>query len=130
MAGVILVLLSFVVLAFSLGILARCGHGEGLCFDTPTHAAGDAGLVLFVLSFIIGVALIAATGSTASFQTRTKTPEAAPPLITNVYPAAPAPQPTVTNVYPQAPAPQPRVTNVSPKAPVAPTTTVVVTPHP
>jgi hypothetical protein len=119
-AGVIMVLLSLVVLAFSLGVLARCGGGEGVCFDTATHASGDAGLVIFVLTFIIGVALIAYTGSTASFQTRSRTPTApapAAPAVTNVFPqSAPAAQPAVTNVYPQTPTP-------------APATTVVVAPR-
>lgn len=119
-AGVILLVLSFVVLAFSLGVLARCGGGEGLCFDTATHGAGDAGLVVFVITFILGVALLMYTGSTASMTTRTRTPTPpapAAPSVTNIYsqPAAPAPQPSVTNVYPQA-------------APVSPTT-VVVTPR-
>lgn len=112
-AGIILILLSFVILAFSLGVLARCGAGEGVCFDTATHGAGDAGLVLFVIVFIIGVACVMYTGSTASITSRVR----------------PAPAPTVTNVYPQAAAPQPAVTNVYPQAPAAPgPTTVVVTP--
>jgi hypothetical protein len=119
-AGIILVLLSFVMLAFSLGVLARCGHGEGLCFDTASHAAGDAGLAVFVIVFIIGIACMTYTGSIASFTTRTQpatAPVAAAPTVTNVYPQAAAPQPTVTNVYPQA-------------APVAPAaTTVVVSPR-
>jgi hypothetical protein len=118
-AGIILVVLSFVILAFSLGVLARCGGGEGLCFDTSGHAAGDAGLVLFVITFIIGVALMAYTGSTASFQTRSRTPEpvAAPtPQVTNVYSQAPAAPPTVTNVYPQStPSPATTVTVSSPQ---------------
>jgi hypothetical protein len=111
-AGIIMVLLSFVVLAFSLGVLARCGGGEGLCFDTSTHGAGDAGLVIFVITFIVGVAFIAYTGDTASFTQRTETPR---PAVTNVFPAAATPAPAV-NVYPVA-------------APVAPATTVVVAPR-
>jgi hypothetical protein len=116
-AGIVAVVLSIGVLAFSLGFLARCGGGKGLCFDFATHASGDLGLIAFLLLFIIGVALIVYTGSTASFATRTKTPAPpAPPVqsTTNVFPQAAAPQPTVTNVYPQAPA--------------NPSTTVVVNP--
>jgi hypothetical protein len=121
--GAILALVSFAILAFSLGFLSRCAEGRGLCFDTQGHAAGDAGLVAFILVFIIGVALMAYTGSTASFTTRTKTPEAvvAPTAsVTNVYPQAALPPPTlpptVTNVYTQAP-------------PAAPATTVIVPPR-
>jgi hypothetical protein len=99
--GILAVLLSFGVLAFSLGVLNRCGGGHGVCFDTATHASGDAGLVVFILVLIIGVAMIVYTGDTASFQTRPKAPEApkAAPAVTNVFPAAaapaPAPAPTV-----------------------------------
>jgi len=112
-AGLVMVLLSFGILAFSLGVLARCGHGTGLCFDTATHSSGDAGLVAFVVVLIIGVALMVTSG-TASVMTRTRTQEA--PAVTNVFTPAPAPAPTVTNVYPQAPA--------------APPATVVVTARP
>jgi hypothetical protein len=108
--GVVAVLLSFGILAYSLGVLARCGMGRGLCFDPASHAAGDAGLVAFVVTFIIGVALIVYTGSTASFQTRARppaTPTAAPSTTTNVFPqaAAASPQPAVTNVFPAQAAP-------------------------
>ena len=76
-AGILVILASFVTLAFTLGVLARCGGGRGVCFDTATHAGGDAGLVLFVLLIVVGVALLAYTGSTASFRTRI-TPPGAP----------------------------------------------------
>jgi hypothetical protein len=110
-AGLVAVLVSFGILAYSLGVLARCGHGTGLCFDTATHSAGDAGLVAFIVVFIIGVALMVTTGS-AAIQTRTRTEETPKPSVTNVITPAPAPAPAVTNVYPSAPA--------------APPTTVVV----
>jgi hypothetical protein len=103
-AGVVAVLLSFGILAFSIGVLARCGGGSGLCFDTASHASGDAGLVAFVVVFIIGIALMVTTG-TASVMTRTRTAEPPAPSVTNVY--TPAPAPAVTNVYPQAPAAAP-----------------------
>lgn len=106
-----MVLLSFGILAYSLGVLARCGHGTGLCFDTATHASGDAGLVAFVVVLIIGVALMVTTGS-ASVMTRSKTSEPSAPAVTNVFPAAAPAQPVVANVYPAAP----------------PATTVVVSP--
>jgi hypothetical protein len=114
-AGVVAVLLSFGILAYSLGVLARCGHGTGLCFDTATHGAGDAGLVAFVVVLIIGVALMVTSG-TASIQTRTNTP------------APPAPSMTIVNT--PTPAPAPVVSYVVPQAPVAPPTTVVVTSRP
>jgi hypothetical protein len=113
-AGLVMVLISFGILAFSLGVLARCGHGTGLCFDTATHASGDAGIFAFVVVFIIGVALIATSG-TASITTQTKTQEPPAPAVTNIITPPAAPQPAVTNVYAQAPA--------------EPATTVVVTPR-
>jgi hypothetical protein len=123
--GIVAVLLSFGVLAYSLGVLARCGMGRGLCFDTTSHAAGDAGLVVFVVTFIVGVALYIYTGETASFQTRARppeTPKVAASPVTNVFPQAPAPavaQPNVTNVFPAQPAPA-----------SAPSVTYVVAPSP
>jgi hypothetical protein len=116
--GIIVVLLSFGVLAFSLGVLARCGGGEGLCLDAPTHGAADAGLVTFVVTFVIGIALIAYTGATASFQTTTPTPKAATPTVTNVYAQPATPRTTVMTVSSETPAPV-----------AAPATTVVMTPQ-
>jgi hypothetical protein len=101
-AGLVAVLLSFGILAYSLGVLARCGHGTGLCFDTATHASGDAGIVAFVVVLIIGVALMVTSG-TASISTRSRTREPPAPVVTNVITPAAAPAPAVTNVYPQAP---------------------------
>jgi hypothetical protein len=113
--GIIMVLASFVILAFTLGVLARCGGGEGVCFDFATHSGGDAGLILFVITLIVGVALIAYTGSATSVVTRTETEAPAAPSTTVVLPQATPAQPPVTNVYPQTPA--------------APATTVVVAPR-
>jgi hypothetical protein len=113
-AGIVAILAAFVTLAFTLGVLARCGGGRGVCFDTATHAAGDAGLVAFVLLFVVGVALLAYTGSIASVRTRTREPPA--PVVNNILPQPTAAQPPVTNVYPQAA--------------VAPATTVVLAPRP
>jgi hypothetical protein len=98
-AGLIAVIASFAVLGFSLGVLSRCGGGRGLCFDYATHASGDAGLILFVFLLIVGVGLIAYTGSARAFttSTRVRDPPAAPAVV-NVVPAAP--QPSVTNVFP------------------------------
>jgi hypothetical protein len=115
-AGIISVLVSFVILGFTLGVLARCGGGRGICLDPTSHAAGDAGLLLFIVFFIVGIAMIVYSGSTGWMTTRTESPKPAAPAVTNVFPAAPASAPPVTNVYPQAPA--------------APATTVVVTPPP
>jgi hypothetical protein len=105
-AGLVAVILSFGVLAFALGVLDRCGGGTGICISPSTHASGDAGLIAFVILFIVGVALIATTGSG---QVRTQTTRRDPPApaVTNVFPAAatptPAPTVTTTNVYPTAP---------------------------
>jgi hypothetical protein len=113
-AGIVAVLASFVVLAFSLGVLNRCGGGKGVCFDVATHASGDAGLIIFVLLLIVGVGLIAYTGSVATFETRVRAPPApVAPSVTNVVVPAAAPASPVTNVYPSPP----------------PATTVVVAPR-
>jgi hypothetical protein len=101
-AGVIAVLVSFGILAFSLGVLNRCGHGSGVCFDTATHASGDAGIVAFVVVLIIGVALMVTSG-TASISTRSRTRDPPTPIVNVVSPAA-SPAPSVTNVYSQPPA--------------------------
>jgi hypothetical protein len=115
-AGIIAILLSFVTLAFTLGVLARCGGGTGICLSPTSHAAGDVGLAIFVLVFVVGIALLAYTGS-GTVMTRTRTPTPPAPVVTNVVVPAAAPA---------APAP---VTNVYPMAPSAPPTTVVVTPR-
>jgi hypothetical protein len=114
-AGIVAILLSFVTLAFTLGVLARCGHGSGICLTGTSHVAGDVGLAVFVLLFIVGVALLVYTGS-GTVLTRTRTPTA-PPVVTNVVvpstaPAAPTP---VTNVYPPAAAAAPATVVVSPR---------------
>jgi hypothetical protein len=105
-AGLIAVLASFGILAFSLGVLSRCGRGSGLCFDTAAHASGDAGLIVFVVVLILGVALMLNTGSTA-VTTRTKNPDPPAAVVTNIYTPAPAPAANVTNVYPETPATPP-----------------------
>ncbi len=114
--GVLLIVVAFGILAFSLGVLARCGGGTGVCFDIKSHASGDAGLILFVIALIAGVACLAATGSEAIVTTRTRTTE------------APAAAPSVTNVFPQPTTPAPVVTNVYPQTGSEPTTPVRVTP--
>ena len=117
-AGVVSVILSFGVLAFSLGVLDRCGGGSGICLSPSSHPSGDAGLILFVILFIVGIGLIVATGTGAMrTQTTSRDPPAPPPSppVTNVFPAAAAPQPAVTNVYHETPA-------------AAAPTTVVITP--
>jgi hypothetical protein len=114
-AGIVAILLSFVTLAFTLGVLSRCGHGSGICLTGTSHVAGDVGLAVFVLLFIIGVALLVYTGS-GTVQTRTRAPTP-PPAVTNVI---------VPSAAPAAPAP---VTNVYSTTPATPPTTVVVTPR-
>jgi hypothetical protein len=107
-AGIIAVILSFGVLAFSLGVLDRCGGGSGICVSPSTHASGDAGLIIFIVLFIIGVALIATTG-TGEIRTRVTTRDPPSPTVTNVFPPAAAPTPAVTKVYVQ-PAAEPAPT--------------------
>src|SRR5580658_3422621 len=84
-AGLIAILASFGVLAFALGVLDRCGGGSGICFSPATHASGDAGLVAFVILFIVGVALIATTG-TGAITTQSTRRDPPTPAVTNVYP--------------------------------------------
>jgi hypothetical protein len=117
-AGIVVILLSFVTLAFTLGVLARCGGGSGVCFDASAHAAGSVGLVIFALVFILGVALLAYTGSSASFQTQVKAPAPPTPVVTNVITPAPAAPttPAVTNVYGAPAAPVPTTVVVAPRA--------------
>jgi hypothetical protein len=114
-AGIGAILLSFVTLAFTLGVLARCGKGTGICLTGTSHVAGDLGLAIFVLLFVMGIALLVYTGA-GTVMTRTRSPTP-PPVVTNVIApsAAPVAPAAVNNVYPQAPA--------------APPTTVVVTPR-
>jgi hypothetical protein len=114
-AGIVAILLSFVTLAFTLGVLSRCGNGSGICLTGTSHVAGDVGLAVFVLLFIIGVALLVYTSS-GTVQTRTRTPTP-PPAVTNVI---------VPSAAPAAPTP---VTNVYSSTPATPPTTVVVTPR-
>jgi hypothetical protein len=125
-AGILSVLASFVILGFTLGVLSRCGNGSGICLDYATHAAGDAGLILFVMFLIVGVALIAYTGSATSYSTRTVTPVApAPPATTVVLPQSAAASPApVTNVFPSTTV-APGAPAVTPSAPATP----VAAPH-
>lgn len=112
-AGAVLIVLGVILIAFDLGVLARCGNGEGLCFDVASHGTSDAGLVLFFVLFMVGVALLVYGRGTSSTYTRTDPPAAAPAVspVTVVNT-----QPVQREVYVASPAPQ------------APTTVVTVTP--
>jgi len=113
--GVALIVISLAFIAFGLGVLARCGGGNGVCFDPSTHGTSDAALVGFFLMFVVGVGLTVYSEGTVT-STRTETPPA-PPTQINVT-AAPAPAaPTTTFVV----APQP--------ASPPPTSVTVVTPR-
>ena len=113
-AGVVLIVLSLGLVAFGLGVLARCGQGEGVCFDTATHGTSDAALVGFFLLFVIGIALVVFGEGTVT-TTRSESPRA-PPAQVNVITPVPAPV---------APAPATFVINTA--APSPPPTTVTVT---
>ena len=94
--GIILVILALILVAFDLGVLARCGGGTGVCFDTSSHGTSDAALVGFFLVFIIGLVMIMYTESSSSVtQTRDS-----PPNVTVVSPVAPAPVGTTVTVSP------------------------------
>lgn len=104
--GVALIIIAFVVLAFSLGVLSRCpGSGHGVCLDlkTTNHVLGAAGLILFVILLIVGIVLLVYTGArTFTAQTTTATaPAPAPTVIVPPASAAPTtPPPTTVNVNP------------------------------
>ena len=97
--GVLLVLVALVLIAFDLGVLARCGQGEGLCFDVATHGTSDAALVGFFVLFIIGIVLVMYTEASASVTRSGPDPVAA--QVTVVSPApTPPPAQTVVTVTP------------------------------
>lgn len=83
-AGVVSVILSFGVLAFSLGVLDRCGGGSGICLSPSSHPSGDAGLILFVILFIVGIGLIVATGTGAMRTQITSRDPTTPPAVSSV----------------------------------------------
>ena len=109
--GIVLVILALILVAFDLGVLARCGGGEGLCFDTSSHGTSDAALVAFFLVFVTGLILIMYTESTSSV-TRTNDPVQRPPQVMVVNPP-PTPSPTVIRVM-NSPPPQPTTVTISP----------------
>ena len=99
-AGLLLVILSVILIGFDLGVLARCGAGEGVCFDVATHRTSDGALVAFFVLFVIGVVLLLYTGGES---VTTQTSPANPPVtIVQSAPMAAAPvassPPTQTNV--------------------------------
>ena len=77
--GLLLVVGAVLLAAFDLGVLARCGGGEGLCFDMADHALSDAALVAFLVIFFLGLALLLYTGATSATMTTTSPPPARPP---------------------------------------------------
>ena len=89
--GIILVILALILVAFDLGVLARCGGGSGVCFDTSSHGTSDAALVGFFLVFVIGLVMIMYTESSSSVTSTRDSPS-------NVTVVAPAPSPPSTTV--------------------------------
>jgi hypothetical protein len=102
-AGILLMLVALVLMAFDLGVLARCGGGEGICFDVASHGTSDAALVAFIVLFFVGILLVMFTES-GSTVTRTESAPRAPPQVTVVTPAA-APAPANITINTPAPAP-------------------------
>jgi uncharacterized iron-regulated membrane protein len=98
-AGVGLLVLSFVLLAFDLGTLYRCGGGNGVCLTSSGHTTGEIGLLLFGIVFIIGIVLVLYTGASA-VTTQTTTPVVQPVVS----------QPSVVVVPTQSPASAPPTT--------------------
>ena len=107
--GVIVMIAALVLVAFDLGILARCGAGEGLCFDAATHGTSDGALVAFFILFFVGLTLVLYT-DTGTSVTRSESPRPSAPQVLVVNPAAPA---SVTvNANPPAPVSSPTVVTV------------------
>ncbi|MGC2033975.1 MAG: hypothetical protein WA761_00845 [Thermoplasmata archaeon] len=103
-AGVVVIVISFIILAFDLGTLYRCGHGNGICISGTGHTTGEIGLLVFAIVFIIGIVLVMYTAASA-VTTQTTTPVVQPvvssPPVTIVPPAAPPTSaPTTVNVNP------------------------------
>jgi hypothetical protein len=112
--GIIVMIAALVLVAFDLGVLAQCGAGHGVCFDTATHATSDAALVGFFVLFFVGLILVMYSESSSSV-TRSESPPRAPAQVTVVTPAAPAPvAPSVTvNTAPAAPLATPAIVTVN-----------------
>jgi uncharacterized iron-regulated membrane protein len=101
--GVVLIIISLILLGYSLGFLVRCGAGRlGICLDFSTHAFGTAALALFVVLFIVGILLLLYTGG-ATVTTSTTTPVFVTQPAVTVVPTQSAPppaSPTTVNVNP------------------------------
>jgi hypothetical protein len=106
-------IIALVMVAFDLGVLARCGGGSGVCFDTATHATTDAALIGFFVLFIIGLMLILYTEAGSS-TTRTESAPRSAPQVTIVNPPAAAPATSISVNTPAPAAPPTRVTVNSP----------------
>jgi hypothetical protein len=108
--GVALMIVAVILVGFDLGVLARCGQGEGVCFDTSSHGTSDAALVGFFILFFIGLSLVMYADSGSSVTRTESAPRA--PQVTVVNPAA-APAPATINVTAAAPAPAPSMVTVN-----------------
>jgi hypothetical protein len=108
--GIVLMVLAVILVAFDLGVLARCGQGSGVCFDTSSHGTSDAALVGFFVLFFIGLMLLVYTEAGSSV-TRTESPRASPPVMI-VNPAS-APAPTPVTVVAPASSPTPAMVTVN-----------------
>jgi hypothetical protein len=96
-AGVVLVIIGILFIAYDLLVYARCSVGRGVCFDLHTHMANDIALLLFFIVFLIGLALLAYTAPSMVVSRQTVSAPVAP------APVAPATAPaagTTVNVYP------------------------------
>lgn len=105
-AGIVVMVLSLILIAFDIGFFELCGGGTGVCVDFGTHRAGTTALLVFFITFVLGIVMIVYTGastSVTSATTRVAAPPtvvaAAPPQVTVVAPAAPSPPPPATTVY-------------------------------
>jgi hypothetical protein len=94
--GLALIIVSLVLIAFDIGVLARCGAGEGICFDIASHGTSVGALVAFFVLFVVGVMLLTYAGTTTS--TVVSPPPASPAPVTVVVPPPPAPSPPGTTV--------------------------------
>jgi hypothetical protein len=97
-AGVALVVISIILLAFDFGYLISCGNAHGICVDWGRHRVGTAALIAFFLVFIIGVVLIIYTGASSTVTTQTTPVPAAPAAPVTVVTPSSSPPPAGTSV--------------------------------
>jgi hypothetical protein len=113
--GLFLVIVSLILVAFDVGVLARCGGGEGVCFDDTTHATSDAALVAFFVLFVLGLMLVVYSAGevVSTMRTNPTPPPATPPVAVVTVPQSPPPATTNVTVNPAPVTPTPSQTNVN-----------------